>query len=154
MIKADPKHKQLVVSILVSAFRDVDGGNSINYLVGTGKKRIKRLEYLMGYLFDWSILFGEIYITNNKKSCLLLTFSEREKVNLKSIFLDLKVLFKSIGIHNSFELYKRQKLIKQHYPKSENYIKPVIMGTFQDGFGSGSAARLVISVMNKYKTSL
>ena len=151
MIKATPKHKQLVVDILVSAFKDVEEENSINFLVGEGEGRIKRMQYLMGYLFDCSMLFGEVYLTENKKSCLLLSFSDKERVNLKSIYLDLKVLFQCIGVQNSFELYRRQKIIKQHYPKNENYIKPVIMGSLNDAYGSGSAARLVISVMKKYK---
>ena len=151
MIKATSKHKQLVVDILVSAFKDVEEENSINFLVGDGEGRIKRMQYLMGYLFDCSMLFGEVYLTDNLKSCLLLSFSENERVTFKSIYLDLKVLFQCIGVQNSFELYRRQKIIKQHYPKKENYIKPVIMGSLNDAYGSGSAARLVISVMKKYK---
>ena len=153
MIKATPKHKQTVVNILVSAFKNLKGGNSINFLVGDRKGRVKRMQYLMGYLFDWSILFGEVYLTENEKSCLLLTFSEKEKVNLKSIYLDIKVLFQCIGVFNALELYRRQKLVKQHYPKHENYIKPVIMGSLNDAYGSGSAARLIISVMKKYKNN-
>ncbi len=151
MIKASKTHKKLVVDILVSAFKDVPEENSINFLVGNGKNRIKRMQYLMGYLFDCAMLFGEVYITENKKSCLLLSFSDKEKMSLTSIFLDLKVLFQCIGVFNSYELYKRQKLIKRHYPKNENYIKPVIMGSLNNAYGSGSAARLVISVMRKYK---
>lgn len=151
MIRATQAHRQLVVNILVSAFKDVEEENTINFIVGNGEKRIPKMEYLMGYIFDNSMLFGEVYIAANEKSCLLLSFSDQERVTFKSILLDIKFFFNCIGLKKVFGVLKRQRLMKKHYPKDENYIKPVIMGALKESYGSGSAARLVISVMRKYK---
>ena len=151
MIKGTKEHKELAVDILVSAFGDLKEDNSINFIVGYGADRIKKMRALMGYLFEMSMLFGEVYITDNKKSCLLVAHSEKEKVTLKTIYLDIQLVFKAIGLKNVFKVLKRQQLVKQFYPKNEAYIKPVIMGSLKDAYGSGSAARLVITVMKKYK---
>jgi len=153
LIKATREHKTLVVRILVSAFKDLEEDNSINFIVGTinSNDREKKMEALMGYLFEMSLLFGEIYISNNKKSCLLLSYSEKEKVTLKTIYLDIQLLYKSIGIKKVFKVLKRQKIVKQFYPTNKDFIKPVIMGSLKEAYGNGSAARLVITVMNKYK---
>ena len=150
MIKGKKEHKKLVVKILVSAFKDLEEDNSINYIVGNGEDRIPRMEALMGYLFEKSLLFGEIHISKNKNSCLLVAFSEKEKVNLKTILLDLELAFKCIKIQNVFKILKRQKTVKQFYPKDQAYIKPVIMGSLKDAYGSGSAARMVLQVMKGY----
>ncbi len=150
MIKATKEDKDLVVRILVSAFKDLEEDNSINFIVQNGKDRIARMEALMGYLFEKSMLFGEIYLSKNKNACLLLSFSEKEKVTLKTIFLDIQLLFKCIGFKNVFNVLKRQKIIKDFYP-SEPHIKPVIMGALKEAYGSGSAARLVLRVMSQYK---
>ena len=151
MIEANKEHKDLVVNILVSAFKDLEEDNAINFIVGFGKNRVRKMEALMGFLFERSILFGEIYISENKKSCLLVAHSNREKITFKTILLELELLFKAIGFKKVFKVLKRQKLVKQFYPKTEDYIKPVIMGSLKEAYGNGSAARLVITVMKKYK---
>ncbi|WP_298506491.1 GNAT family N-acetyltransferase [uncultured Maribacter sp.] len=150
MIKATKEHKELVVRILVSAFKDLEEDNSINFIVKNDENRIERMKALMGYLFEKSLLFGEVYLSQNKNACLLLSFSEKEKITLRTIFLDIQLLFKCIGIRNIFNVLKRQKLVKEFYPE-ENHIKPVIMGALKEAYGSGSAARLVLKVMTTYK---
>ena len=151
MIEGNKEHKELVVNILVSAFKDLKEDNSINFIVGYGNNRIEKLKHLMGYLFELSILFGEVYISSNKKSCLLVAHSSKEKVTLKTILLDIQLFIKVIGFKKLFKVLKRQKLVKQFYPKNEDYIKPVIMGSVKEAYGNGSAARLVLTVMHKYK---
>jgi len=151
LIEGNKSHKKLVVEILVSAFIDLKEDNSINFIVGFDANRIKKMEVLMGFLFERSILFGEVYITENKKSCLLVSHSKKERVSLKTIFLEIELLFKVIGFKKVFKVLKRQRVVKQYYPTEEDYIKPVIMGSLKEAYGSGSAARLVIAIMNKYK---
>jgi len=151
LIKATQEHRELVIDILVSAFKDLDEDNTINFLVGNGKRRISKMRNLMGHIFDNSMISGEVYISDNKTSCLLISFSEKEKVSLKTIMLDIKIFFNCIGFKKIFRVIRRQKLINKFYPKDENYIKPVIMGAYKDAYGNGSAARLVIRVMLKFK---
>ena len=140
----------MVIDILVSAFKDLDEDNSINYIVENKKDRIPRMKILMGYLFEMSLLFGEVHISDNKTSCLLVSFSENEKVTLKTCLLDVELAFKCIKLKNIVKVLKRQKVVKQFYPKNQAYIRPVIIGSFKEAYGSGSAARMVLKVMKSY----
>ncbi len=80
MTKASSKDKDLIVDILVSAFSPYKEENSINLIVKQDKKRIKRMRILMGYLFEKAILFGEIFISDNKNACLLIKYPHKEKL--------------------------------------------------------------------------
>ncbi len=150
MIKASIKDKKLVEDILISAFEPNMDDSSINLIVGNGDKRVKKMRILMGYLFEISMLFGEVFIADNKKGCLLIKYSEKEKVTLKTIKLDLYLAIKCVGIMNVFKVLKRQQIAKQNYPK-EKHIRPVIFGVDKKFKGGVTAARLMLSVKNYYK---
>lgn len=147
---ANKKDKQLVTDILVSAFAKIDENNSINFIVKQDSKKLERMHVLMGYLFDRALLFGEVYLSDNEQACVLLKFPHREKTNLKTIFLDINLALKCIGITRVYKVLKRQKIAKRNYPK-EKHIRPVILGVKNDNQGKGSAARLMLQVLNKYK---
>ncbi len=150
MIEAGKQHKDLVIRILVSAFEDIREGNSINFVVKQDGNRKKRMKVLMGYLFEKALSFGKVFISDNKKACLLIIFSDKERVTLKTMILDLALAFKCIGFYRVFKVLKRQQLSKKFYPKG-NYIKPLIMGAFKDFYGKGTAAKLVLQVKDFYK---
>ncbi|WP_375238601.1 GNAT family N-acetyltransferase [Aurantibacter sp.] len=150
MRKATAADKQLVSEILVSAFSPLEESSAINLVVKQDKKRIKRMLILMEYLFETAMLFGEIYISDNNKACLLLKYPLNEKVTLKTIGLDIKLAFKCIGLERVFGVLKRQRITKKHAPK-EHYIRPMILGSKNDSIGKGTAARLMMEVRLKFK---
>ncbi len=152
MRKATLKDKQLVSEILVSAFSPLEESSAINLVVKQDKKRIKRMYVLMDYLFEMAMLFGDIYISDNEKACLLLKYPHREKVTLKTIVLDIKLSFKCIGIERVFSVLKRQHITNKNAPK-ENYIKPMIMGAKNEAIGKGTAARLIIELKQDFKNT-
>lgn len=152
MRKATNIDKELVSRILVSAFSELKESNSINFVVKQDKKRIMRMQILMEYLFDRAILFGEIYISENNKACILLKFPHKERITLKTISLDIKLAFKCIGIEHVFGILKRQQISNKNYPK-ENHIRPIIMGVKKECKGNGTAARLMIEVKNKFNSN-
>jgi hypothetical protein len=80
--KAD---KQLVVDILVSAFLPIMEENSINLIVKQDHKRTQRMAVLMDFLFKKALHFGEVYISENNQSCILLKFPHRERTTLRTI---------------------------------------------------------------------
>ncbi|WP_452231187.1 MULTISPECIES: GNAT family N-acetyltransferase [unclassified Lacinutrix] len=149
MRKATYVDKKIVSEILVSAFSPLQENNSINLVVKQDEKRIERMHILMEYLFERAILFGEVYISNNNKACLLLKFPHKEKVTYKTIALDIKLAFKCIGIAHVYGVLKRQIIANKNYPK-ENHIRPMIMGVRDEYKENGTAARLMIEVKNKY----
>ncbi len=149
MIRADVKDKKLVVDILTSAFIPKKENNSINLVVKQDKNRIQRMRVLMGYLFDRAMLFGAVFISDNKKACLLLNYPHKEKITCQTMQLDLQLAVQCIGIERVFKVLKRQRVARRNYPK-EKYIKPIIVGVESEINGKGSAARLIIEVKNHY----
>ena len=144
--------KNLVADILVSAFLPLKEENSINLVVKQDKKRVERMRFLMEYLFEKAFNFGEIYISNNNKACILLAFPDKEKTTLKTLLLNIQLAYKCIGFERVLTVLKRQKIVQQKYPKGE-YILPLIMGVTNNCKGNGTAARLMIEVNNHYKNN-
>lgn len=153
MRKATIKDKKLVSEILVSAFSSLTDDSSINLVVKQDEKRIERMQILMEYLFERAICFGEVFISDNNKACILLKFPHTEKVTLKTTLLDLKLAFKCIGIERVYGVLKRERIAKKNYPK-EAHIRPMIMGVKKDFNGKGTAARLMMEVRNKFKDTV
>ena len=152
MIEANREHKGLVVSILVSAFEDTKADNSINFVVKQDKNRVERMRTLMGYLFEKALLFGKAYISDDEKACVLLIFSEKQKVTLKTIGLNLELVIKCIDLKNINKVIKRQNLVKKYYPH-ESHVRPLIIGVMKGNFGNGTGARLILEVFEYYKNN-
>jgi len=152
MRKANKADKQLVSEILVSAFSPLKENNSVNLIVKQDDKRIERMYILMEYLFERAISFGTIFISDNNSACLLVKFTHREKITLKSIWQDFKLVYGCIGIRHVFGILKRQRLAQLNYPK-ENHIRPMIMGVKNESKGKGTAARLMMAVKNEFKNT-
>jgi hypothetical protein len=113
MIRAQPKDKNLVVSILVSSF---DDNKSVNYIIRPDGKRIERIKRLMEYSYDVCNLFGDIFLTEDKKGCALLILPDKKRTTIKSILLDAKFAFTCLGISNINKAMKREAKIKQIHP--------------------------------------
>lgn len=144
--------KNLVAEILVSGFLQLKEENSINLIVKKDKKRTERMRVLMEYLFEKSFNSGEIYISNNNKSCILLLFPYQEKITLNTILSNFQLAYKCIGFERILQVLKRQKKVKKYYPKGK-YIVPLIMAVTKESKGNGNAARLMIEVKNHYKNN-
>src|SRR5688572_10526326 len=97
MIKADYKDRELIVNILTSSF---DDNKSVNYIIKQDSKRTRRLRKLMEYSFDVCYLFGEVFLTDDKKACALIVLPDKKKATLKSIMLDLKLIVSCVGLLN------------------------------------------------------
>ena len=85
------------------------------------------MQILMEFLFYQALWFGDIFISDNNCSCLLVKYSDREKTTLKSVFNTIKLAFKCIGISKIPSVLKRQSIIKSYHPK-EAFITPIILG--------------------------
>ncbi len=152
MIIAKRSDKSTVVDILVSAFAPLQEDNSINLIVKQDKKRVERMRILMGYLFERALLFGEVFLSNNRQACLLINYPHKEKTTLKTICWDIKLAVQCIGVERIFKVLKRQWIAKRNYPK-EAHIRPMIAGVMQSNKGSGTAARLMLEVMAHHKNN-
>ena len=75
MRRAEKDDKPIVVDILANSFKD---NKSVNYIVPHAGSRKKRLLRLMEYSFDYCMLFGEIYLSDDKKACALVVFPDKK----------------------------------------------------------------------------
>lgn len=118
MRKAEPRDKDLIVDILTRSF---EANQSVNYIVKQDKKRIKRIEALMDYSFEICYLFGDVFLSEDKKACALILYPDKKKTLLKSILLDARLIFTCVGLSNIKKTMHREAMIKKLQPKEPMY---------------------------------
>lgn len=102
--------KPLIMDILSRSF---DNNQSVNYIIRQGAKRHERINALMAYSFDVCYLFGEIFLSDDNRGCALLLYPEKKKTTLKSVKLDIQLVFNCIGLQNIGKAFKREVTIKK-----------------------------------------
>jgi hypothetical protein len=115
MYKANYSDKNIVVDILTRA-NDTNPG--ANLIIKQDGKRILRLSKLMAHIFEVCFLFGEVFLSEDKKACALILYPEKRKGSLKSILLDIKLVLQCIGFRNIFNILSSEKTRKQIRPQS------------------------------------
>ena len=118
MKKADYKDKNLIVDILTRSF---DTNQSVNYIVKQDKERIKRVGALMDYSFEVCYLFGDVFLSDDKKACALVLYPDKKKTSLKSVLLDVKLITSCVGLKNIKRTLARESMIKKAQPKELMY---------------------------------
>lgn len=118
MIKAEHKDKDLVVDILIKSF---DTNQSVNYIIKQDRKRIKRVTALMDYSFEVCYLFGDVFLSDDKKACALVTYPDKKKTTLKSILLDVRLILSAVGVKNINKTLAREAMINKMHPKEPMY---------------------------------
>ncbi len=149
MFVVSRKHTRLAASVLYSAFKDSKADNSINYVVKQDGKREKRLFFLMYYMVQKAQLYGEAYLSDDRKGCLLVQYPHRSKTSVRSMWLDLQLLIKTIGITRLFKILKRERHLKKHHPKIP-HIHPWILGVEEGEKGKGMGSRLIREVFEAH----
>ena len=66
----------------------------------------------MDYSFEVCHAFGEVFVSEDMKACALVLFPDRKRTSLKSIFLDVKLIFSCIGVGNIKKALSRESKIK------------------------------------------
>jgi len=118
MIQAEYKDKELVIDILCNSF---DQNKSVNYIVKQDSKRKKRIKTLMDYSFEYCYMFGNVYLSDDRKACALIMLPEKKKTSVKSILLDAKMAVSCVGLNRVSKILARDAKIKSEYPQSPIY---------------------------------
>jgi len=113
MIKANKNDKNKVIEILSQSFYD---NQSVNYIIGH-KHNTKEIKALMDYSFEQCYLFGDVFLSNDKNACALILYPQKKCFSFKAIWLDIKLIIKSIGILRTFKALNRESAIKKLQPK-------------------------------------
>jgi len=118
MIRAAYQDKERIVNILTASF---DDNKSVNYIIKQDNNRVKRIRKLMKYSFDVCYLFGKVFLSDDKKGCALVVLPDKKKTTLRSILLDLKLIFSCIGLSNIKKAMSREAKIKKLQPAEDMY---------------------------------
>ena len=139
MREAELTDKGLVVDILTRAFED---NQSVNYLIPNDSRRLKRIRALMDYSYETCTLFGKVYVSDDKKGCALVSFPDWKKTTLKSLWLEVRLIFSAIGFGNISKAISREKEISKNYPTSGIYYLWFI-GVSPDSQNNGVGNKLM-----------
>jgi ribosomal protein S18 acetylase RimI-like enzyme len=148
MIKAQVNDKALVIAILSQAF---DDNSSVNYIIRQNNKN-ECICALMDYSFEVCMMFGEVWLSNDRKACALIIYPEHKRTSIKSIWLDVKLILFAVGLDGVFKALKREGLIKKKQPEMPmTYlwfigVKPLYK---QQGIGSKLLKELMADAQQK-----
>lgn len=116
MIKANNKDRKLIVELLTQSFKD---NQSVNYVIRQDMRRLQRIRALMHYSVEVCSLFGDVWITENKKACALILYPHLKKNTLQSVWLDVNLILRAIGVGGINKVIKRENLIKAKQVKGQ-----------------------------------
>lgn len=118
MKRATTADKKLVIGILTDSFRD---NKSVQYIIQGSKDKDRALWELMDYSFEMCMSFGDVFLSKDNSGCVLLLYPEKKSTTPYSIWLDLKLCLKCIGLSNIKRVLQRetkikaiQKMVKYH----------------------------------------
>jgi ribosomal protein S18 acetylase RimI-like enzyme len=135
-MRATLNDKELVADILTRSFVD---NKSVNYIIKQDEKKEQRLKRLMEYSFDICNLFGDVFISDDRKACALVVIPDRKKVTLKTILLDAKMALSVTGLLNIKKAISRESAIQKIHPDVPLYYLWFIgVEPSQQGHGTGS----------------
>ena len=152
MIKADYTDRDRVVDILRHSF---DDNKSVNYIIPQDKFRKKRIQRLMEYSFDICFLFGNIFLSEDKKACALIVLPDKKKETLRSTWLNIKLIFSGIGVRRIVKAIKREKEITRHHPENPIYYLWFIgveLSSQSQGIGSRLLQEILQDTTSKGRT--
>lgn len=110
--------RQRIIEILTAAF---DGNQSVNFIISPHGNRTKRIRGLMDYACRVCENYGEVVLSSDRNACALVLLPHTKKISLKSVFLDVKLIFQVVGLANIFKVLRRETLIHQHHPDGPFY---------------------------------
>ena len=143
MIEAKSEDKGLIIDILTESFKD---NQSVNYLIPADARRLDRIRALMDYSYETCKLFGKVYLSDDKKGCALVSFPERKKTTLKSLWLEVMLILNGIGFVNISKAISREKAISKHYPSTPIYYLWFI-GVQPDSQNNGVGKKLMEEII-------
>lgn len=107
---------------------------------------MQRIKKLMEYSFDICNMFGDVFLTDDKKGCALILIPEKKKTTLKSTLLDIKLVASVIGFGNIRKAMNRESAIKKIHPVGALYYLWFI-GVQPSEQGNGIGSRLLKEVI-------
>ncbi len=119
-------------------------------MIGDDEKSDKRFKYLLNYSYNKAKLFGKIFYDKDLKSCAIVLDSRMKRFSIKSIFLDIGLIYNVIGLKRLSNVLKREQKINQYHPKNE-FIHIWYIGVEPKLQGKGNGSILLKKIIDHYK---
>lgn len=149
MKRATINQKELVIDIISNSF-DQDPG--VNYLISQDKNRKLKIRYLIDYCFEVAIKSGEVYLSDDDKAAALITYPDSPLNILETVRLEVKLLWKALGVGNGIRALRREALLKAKRPKKDIvYLWFIGVNPKYQGQGVG---KLLLNEIVNYSASL
>jgi len=145
MIEASFSDKQEVINLLTEAF---DANRSVNFVVKQDRYRRKRIARLMDYSFEISLRWGKVYLSDNRQAAALILFPHQKKLNISSLWLDLKLASAAIGLKKIIPVMRRESKFKQLHPK-QAFIYLWFVGVKPEFQGRGIGSQLLRDILSE-----
>ncbi len=137
---ADHQDKDRIIEILTLAFEQ---NLSVGYICGKSSNKMQRIAHLMEYAYKMCSTFGKVYISDDRNACALVLFPDKKRFTFASLWWDLLLVFKVVGVFNIGKILKRERQIKRHHPNSPFYYLWFIgVHPVHKGLGLGSELML------------
>jgi ribosomal protein S18 acetylase RimI-like enzyme len=144
MRKAVLSDREIVVDILSNSF---DDNKSVNHVVKQDASRTSRIRGLMRYSFEVCLLFGEVWLSTNRKACALLLYPDKKNTTMRSIFLDLQLALEVIGLTRVRKVLTRESAIKANHPNDKHFLYLWFVGVEPSCQKSGIGSALLEDVI-------
>lgn len=143
MRKATKNDIPKLISILTESFRE---NRSANYVLKNKSKLPKLFEYSIAKGF----LFGDIWINEDQTACAILINPKIKKFNLKSVWLDLKLIFQVVGLPRVKKVLYKENITEETLPKKIDFIHLWFLGVLPEKQGKGMGTLLLKEITEHY----
>ncbi|WP_272151646.1 GNAT family N-acetyltransferase [Tenacibaculum aiptasiae] len=152
MKKATLKDTKLITDILTESFKE---NKSIINVTRKGKNQLSRINKLMKFFFLNAYYNGDVFLSDDKKGCLLMLTSKKEnkkplRVKLLFLYWNINLFFNVLGVRNVKNVLQREKAINKNHPK-ENFLHLYYVGVYKKHQGKGIGKNLINQAINYYQ---
>ena len=142
MKNADIIDKDLVIQILTKSF---ESNPSVNFIIKQDNSKPQRIRTLMEYSFEICFRYGEVFISEDRTGCALVLLNKKP-TTFRSIWLDLKLILKGIGLRNLRDALDREARIKSIRPKNKMYYL-WFLGVLPEHQKKGTGTKLLKEIL-------
>lgn len=146
-IKANRTDKAIVIDILSESFAKEP---QINYIVGEGGNKEKRIKRLMSYGFEQAMVNGKVELSEDKKAVAIWRNHHSNKMTWRLLIENIRFVL-DFGFKRLGTISKMEKAIQANYPQNDTFYYLWFIGTLPDSQGKGYAFNLLQPWFEKAK---
>jgi GNAT superfamily N-acetyltransferase len=136
MIKTQLADKKRILEILSRSLVDNQSGN---YIIRQEEKKTQRIRALMDHSYEICGASGDVWLSDVRQACALILHPHQKKTTIRSILLDLQLIFKSFGLsgirktlHREGQIKQLQRQVEMHY----HWFSGVDLDVQHEGIGT------------------